>query len=434
MNKSSKIKNIYAREILDSRGDPTIETMIELENGISTKASVPSGASTGIYEAMELRDNNSKRYDGKGILNACKNVNTKIAQALKGMDVTQQQKIDQKMIDLDKTENKSNLGANAILSVSLACARLASKSQNIELYKYISSNFQFSTFNFQLPVPMFNILNGGKHADTNLDFQEFMIIPARKEFKEMVRVGAEIFYQLKNVLSKKGYNTNVGNEGGYAPNINSNKEAIELILEAIKKTKYKSDKDIFLGLDVAASEFYNKEKNKYILKADNLILSCEELINLYLDLTKKYPIISIEDPLEQNDWEGWIQINSKFNPPADGQNSKLLIVGDDFFVTNTKRLQKGIEQGCANAILIKLNQIGTLTETINCIKLAQKNNYKVIISHRSGETCDDFIADLAVAVSADYIKAGSLSRGERVCKYNRLMEIENQLKINYLPI
>ncbi|MEK9130243.1 MAG: phosphopyruvate hydratase [Patescibacteria group bacterium] len=419
--KSTKIKNIFAREILDSRGDPTIETTVKLENGISEKAAVPSGASKGIYEATELRDNNPKRYNGNGVLNACKNVNTKIFQALKGIDVMQQQIIDQIMIDLDKTENKSNLGANAILSVSLACARAAAKFKKIELYHYISICYALPTTHYILPIPMFNILNGGKHADTNLDFQEFMIIPSRKKFKEMVRIGSEIFHKLGNILLKKKYNANVGNEGGYAPNINSNEKAIKIILEAIKETKYQANKDIFLGLDVAASEFYNKEKNKYILKADNLILSRQKLINLYLDLIKKYPLISIEDPIEQDDWNGWNEITSKIP-------TKQLIIGDDFFVTNVKRLKKGIEQKCANAILIKLNQIGTLTETIECIKLAQKNHYKIIISHRSGETCDDFIADLAIAVKADYIKAGSLSRGERICKYNRLMEIEEKLK------
>jgi enolase len=419
----SKIRNIYAREILDSRGDPTVETTVELENGISSKAAVPSGASKGIYEALELRDNSPKRYDGKGVLLACKNVNTKIVQLLKGIDVTQQQEIDQKMIKLDNTENKSKLGANAILSVSLACARTAAKSQNMELYQYISTRYSLLVTRYSLPIPMFNIFNGGKHADTNLDFQEFMIISSQKKFKEMVRIGAEIFYKLKDILLKKGYDTDVGNEGGYAPDIRSNKEAIEIILEAIEKAGYKSGKDVFLGLDAAASEFYNKKQDYYILKNDNLILSREELINLYLNWTKKYHLVSIEDPLEQNDWKGWTSIMSNVKC----QMSNIMIVGDDFFATNIKRLKKGIEQKCANAILIKLNQIGTLTETIECIKLAQKNNYKIIISHRSGETNDDFIADLAVAVRADYIKAGSLSRGERLAKYNRLMEIEEQI-------
>ncbi|MEK7166895.1 MAG: phosphopyruvate hydratase [Patescibacteria group bacterium] len=423
-NKSSKIKNIYAREILDSRGDPTIETMIELENGISAKASVPSGASKGIYEALELRDNDLKRYNGKGVLLACKNVNTKIVRVLKGISIKEQQLIDQKMIELDGANNKSNLGANAILSVSLACARVAAKSQNMELYKYLSISYKLRTTSYKLPIPMFNIFNGGKHADTNLDFQEFMLLPSQNKFKEMVRMGAEIFYKLKDVLLERGYDTDVGNEGGYAPDISSNKEAIEIILEAIKKTKYQVGKNVFLGMDAAASEFYNQEKNKYLLKADNLILSRQELINLYLDWIKKYPIILIEDPLEQDDWEGWNKINLKFKI----QNSKTIVVGDDFFATNIDRLKKGIKQKCANAILIKLNQIGTLTETIECIKLAKKNNYKIIISHRSGETCDDFIADLAVAVNADYIKAGSLSRGERLSKYNRLMEIEEMFK------
>lgn len=439
-----KIKSIHAREILDSRGFPTIEASVELKNGIKEKASVPSGTSKGEYEALELRDNDPKRYQGMGVLKACENINEKIFKVLKGIEIVQQEKIDQIMIDLDGTENKSKLGANAILAVSLACSRVAAKSQNIELYQYISAIYNLSRFSFtekskildspsgksgqQLPIPMINIFNGGKHADTNLDFQEFMIIPQKNSFKEMIRKGAEVFHKLKEVLLEKGYDTDVGNEGGFAPDINSNSEAIDLIIEAIKKAGFEPNKDFFLGMDAAASEFYNKKENKYFLKTDKISLSQNQLIAFYFDWLKKYPLISIEDPLEQNDWGGWSEISSKFNPVLNtGQNAKLMVVGDDLFATNIKRLKKGIEEKCANAILIKLNQIGTLSETIKCIKLAKKNNFKIIISHRSGETIDTFISDLAVAVGADFIKAGSFSRGERTAKYNRLMEIEESL-------
>ncbi len=431
----SKIKQIIAREILDSRGNPTIETKIILDDGLTAKASVPSGASTGSHEAFELRDGDQKRYGGKGVLKAIENVNKKIAPALAGLDVSQQEKIDQAMIKLDGTENKKKLGANAILSVSLACARAASQDKGVELFEYIANTYKMGN-KFKLPTPSFNIFNGGKHADTNLDFQEFMVMPlanlarmksnaresnkTRMNFAEMVRMGSEIFHELGSVLREAGFDTDVGSEGGYAPDIISSVQAIELILAAAINAGYEPGEDIGLGIDVGSSELYNKKTKKYIFRLDNTNFTADNLIGLYHTWLKDYPIVSIEDGLAEDDWEGWQELTKEL-----GQD--LLIIGDDLFTTNTDRLRMGLKEKAANAILIKPNQIGTLTETIECIKLAQKHNYKIMISHRSGETCDDFIADLAVAVGADYIKAGSLSRGERVAKYNRLMEIEGLL-------
>jgi len=395
-----KIKNIIAREILDSRGNPTIETKVFLENGITAKASVPSGASTGIHEAWEMRDGDTNRYEGQGVLKAVGNVNTKILKKLKGTEVTQQEKIDRIMIELDGTDNKKNLGANAILSVSLACARAGAAAKNLELYAYIATSFSLQTSNFKLPTPSFNIFNGGKHADTNLDFQEFMILPLKEiSFKEKVRMGFEIFHSLGKVLKKAGFDTDVGNEGGYAPDIVSSIQAIELIVASMITAGYKPGVDVGLGIDVGSSQLYNPETRKYLFKLDQTNFTTNTLVGLYREWLRKFPIISIEDGLAE----------------------------DDLFVTNTARLRQGLKEKVANAILIKPNQVGTLTETIECIKLAQKHNYKIMISHRSGETCDDFIADLAVAVGAEYIKAGS-SRGERLAKYNRLMEIEDSLK------
>jgi enolase len=449
----AKIKSIQAREILDSRANPTIETEITLENGLKAKASVPSGVSTGVHEALELRDNNPKRYDGKGVFKACENVNKKINQALKGMEVFEQQAIDQKMIELDGTKNKSKLGANAILSVSLACCRAGALALDLPLYKYLSQlvvpedssrEITLSSLrtprnergNYKLPRPMFNIFNGGKHGDTNLDFQEFMVVPSKqintnssadkyRSFKKMLEIGVEIFHSLGDVLRSHGLDTDLGNEGGYAPNILSSEEAIELILEAVKKARYQYGKDVFLAIDAGASTLYNKRTKKYILKADKLSLNQDQMIEFYLDWLKKYPFISIEDPLYEDDWTGWQKLNCKSQIP----NSKFLIVGDDLFTTNIERLEKGIELEAANAVIIKPNQIGTLTETINCVKLAKRAGFKIICSHRSGETNDTFIADLAVACQADFIKAGAPSRGERVAKYNRLMEIEEGLKL-----
>lgn len=421
-----------------------METKIILEGGLAAKASVPSGASTGAYEALELRDGDKNRYGGLGVKKAVEGVNKIIAQEIAGIEVAEQKTIDKRLIKLDGTENKSFLGANAMLSVSLACARAGALTQKKELYEYIGEIFDLEKRR-KLPVPCFNIFNGGKHADTNLDFQEFMIIPAggaifnppfsreekKKRFKseekylsfsEMVRMGAEIFHELGGILKQVGYDTDVGNEGGYAPDIISSVQAIELILAAVKNAGYQPGRDIGLGIDVGSSVLFNKKTNKYIFKLDNSHFTSDSLIGLYYEWFRKYPIILIEDGLGEDDWEEWRKLTKELG-------SEILLVGDDLFVTNVNRLRKGIGEKVANSILIKPNQIGTLSETIECVKLAQKHNYKIVVSHRSGETGDDFIADLAVAVGADYIKAGSLSRGERVAKYNRLMDIEENLKI-----
>lgn len=419
-----RIKQITAREILDSRGNPTIETKIILDNGVSAKASAPSGASTGIHEACELRDGDRKRYGGLGVLKACKNVEAKIAPKLKGVDIAKQEAIDETMIKLDGTKNKKKLGANAILSVSLACARAGAMAKKTELYEYVAEIYQLpipSTRDskFQLPTPSFNIFNGGKHADTNLDFQEFMVLPLKKtSFAEKVRMGAEIFHELGYVLKKAGFDTDVGNEGGYAPDIASSIQAIELIIAAIINAGYNPGGDVGLGVDVGSSELYNPETKKYIFKLDRANFTNTTLANLYYEWFRKYPIISIEDGLAEDDWQGWRELTGRLG-------GEIMLIGDDLFATNIARLRQGLKERAANAILIKPNQVGTLTETVECVKLAQKHNYKIMVSHRSGETCDDFIADLAVAVGADYIKAGSLSRGERLAKYNRLMEIES---------
>lgn len=417
-----KIKNIIAREILDSRGNPTVEAKVELDNSVVAKASVPSGASTGVHEAWELRDGDKKRYDGLGVLTAVDNVNGKIAKKLKGFEVTKQLEIDAAMLSLDGTKNKSSLGANAILGVSLACARAAALAGKVELYEYLGKTYGFPAKEFSLPTPSFNIFNGGKHADTNLDFQEFMILPlVETSFAEKVRIGAEIFHSLGNVLKKAGFDTDVGNEGGYAPDIVSSIQAIELIVAAMIKAGYKPGEDVGLGIDVGSSELYNSETKKYLFRLDQANFTTNNLIGLYDEWFRKYPIISIEDGLAEDDWEGWRELTKELG-------DEMLLIGDDLFVTNTERLRKGLKEKVANAVLIKPNQVGTLSETIDCIKLAQKHNYRIMISHRSGETCDDFIADLAVAVGAEFIKSGSLSRGERLAKYNRLMEIEDKLK------
>ncbi len=419
----AKIKNIIAREILDSRGNPTVETKVILDNGIEAKAGVPSGASTGIHEAWELRDGDRKRYAGKGVLKAVKNVNEKIFEELEGVNVAEQEKIDQKMIKLDGTKNKRKLGANAILSVSLACARAAAVSDRQELFEYINKTYNFNNKKYKLPTPSFNIFNGGKHADTNLDFQEFMILPIKNQaFSEKVRMGAEIFHELGRVLKKAGFDTDIGNEGGYAPDISSSIQAIEFIIAAILNAGYEPGNDIGLGTDVGSSELYNDKTKKYIFKLDNAAYTSGTLVGLYKEWLRKYPIISIEDGLAEDDWDGWKDLNQELG-------NEILLIGDDLFTTNVERLRRGLKENVANAILIKPNQVGTLTETVECVKLAQKHNYKIMVSHRSGETCDDFIADLAVAINADYIKSGSLSRGERLSKYNRLMEIEQLLKL-----
>lgn len=417
----SKIKNITAREILDSRGNPTVETKITLDSGIFARASVPSGASTGVHEACELRDDDKERYGGKGVLKAVNNVNTVIYNALNGVDVRDQIEIDNLMIKLDGTQNKANLGANAILSVSLACARAAASSEGMELYQYIAKKYDFNSGKFKMPTPSFNIFNGGAHADTNLDFQEFMIMPIKqKSLAEQVRMGSEIFHELGAVLKQGGFDTDVGNEGGYAPDISSSIQAIEFILAAIMNAGYEPGIDVGLGIDVGSSQLYDQKTKKYIFKLDRAVFSGSDLIGLYYDWFRKYPIISIEDGLSEDDWQGWQDLTKELG-------EEMLLIGDDLFVTNISRLRQGLKEKAANAILIKPNQVGTLSETIECIKLAKNHNYKTMASHRSGETCDDFIADLAVATQCDYIKAGSLSRGERLAKYNRLMEIEEDL-------
>lgn len=417
----SKIKKISGREILDSRGNPTVEAKIVLDNGLFAVASVPSGASTGIHEAWELRDGDKKRYAGMGVLSAIKNVDTKINKALKGFDISKQEAIDNEMIKLDGTKNKKKLGANAILSVSLAAARVGALDKKKELYEYISQTYKFPQKEFKMPQPSFNIFNGGKHADTNLDFQEFMIMPLRKTtFAEKVRMGSEIFHELGHVLKAAGFDTDVGNEGGYAPDITSSIQAIELIIASIINAGYEPGREVGLGIDVGSSELYNKETGKYIFKLDQAQFAGNTLIDLYYEWFRKFPIISIEDGLEQDDWAGWQALNKELG-------SHMLLIGDDLFVTNIDRLRKGLKEKAANAILIKPNQVGSLTETIECIKLAQRHNLKTMASHRSGETCDTFIADLAVGAHTDYIKSGSLCRGERLAKYNRLMEIEELL-------
>ncbi len=419
--KNSSIKKIYAREILDSRGNPTLEVTVILRNNIFAKASVPSGASTGKHEALELRDNDKKRFNGKGVLKAVRNVNEKIYHILRNVDVQKQKKIDNLMLELDGTENKSALGANAILGVSLACCRAAAMYKRMPLYKYISKLFGESDSKFKLPIPSFNIINGGKHADNNIDFQEFMIFPSGiRTFKKRLQAGVEIFYSLRKVLQRKKLATTVGDEGGFAPNLSSNQQALDLLVSAVKKTNWKLGKQIFIAMDPASSEFF--KKGYYYLKGEEqeLKLSSEQMIEYWQKLIDKYPIVSIEDPLSQDDWDNWIKLTKKLK-------RKIQIVGDDFLVTNPARIKKAIELKAANAVLIKYNQIGTLTETLEAIRLAKENKWKIMVSHRSGETTDDFIADLAVGVRADQIKAGSLNRGERLCKYNRLLEIEEEL-------
>lgn len=411
------ISDIYAREVLDSRGNPTVEVEVFTESGAFGRAIVPSGASTGEHEAVELRDKDKKRYLGKGVLNAVKNVNEVLAPELIGFDVTNQVGVDETMIELDGTSNKGKLGANAILGVSMAVAKAAADFLGVELYNYLGG---FNTK--QLPVPMMNIINGGSHADNNVDFQEFMIMPTgAKSFKEGLRMGAEVFHNLKQVLKAKGYNTGVGDEGGFAPNLSSNEEALQVIIEAIEKAGYEPGKDIHLAMDVASSEFYNKETKKYVLAGEgNKELSNNELSDFYAELVEKYPIISLEDGLDENDWEGWKYLTEKLG-------KKIQLVGDDLFVTNTERLGRGIAEGIANSILIKVNQIGTLTETFDAIEMAKRAGYTAVISHRSGETEDTTIADIAVATNAGQIKTGSASRTDRIAKYNQLLRIEDQL-------
>src|SRR5437016_13763051 len=411
----SQIIHVHAREILDSRGNPTVEADVILSNGTLGRAAVPSGASTGEHEAVELRDGDPQRYSGKGVLKAVRNVNELIARALKGMDARDQGEVDRTLIELDGTGAKSKLGANAILAASLATALAEANDQNLPLYRYLGGENAKT-----LPVPMMNIVNGGAHADNNVDFQEFMIVPVGAEkFSEALRMGAEIFHTLKSVLKRKGYATSVGDEGGFAPNLKSNEEAIETIIEAIAQAGYQAGENVLLALDPAASEFY--DGTAYVFKkSDGRRISSDQMVALWQEWAGKYPIISIEDGMAENDWDGWKALTDEIG-------RRVQLVGDDLFVTNTKFLQKGIELGVANSILIKVNQIGTLSETLECIETAKSNNRTAVISHRSGETEDAFIADLAVATNAGQIKTGSLSRSDRIAKYNQLLRIEDEL-------
>ena len=412
----SVIESVYAREVLDSRGNPTVEVEVVLESGAQGRAIVPSGASTGAFEAVELRDGDKSRYLGKGTQTAVDNVNNIIAEQLEGMESTDQPGIDALLLELDGTPNKGKLGANAILGVSMAVARAAANELGLPLFQYIGGvNAK------QLPVPMMNILNGGEHADNNVDVQEFMILPVGAPcFKEGLRMGAEVFHALKKVLGEKGLACGVGDEGGFAPNLGSNREALELIVEAIKAAGYEPGKDVMLGLDVAASEMYNEETKKYVLAGEGKELTAAEMVDLYEDWTTNFPIITIEDGLDEEDWAGWKVLTERLG-------KKVQLVGDDLFVTNTERLERGIEAGVANSILIKVNQIGTITETLDAIEMAKRAGYTAVISHRSGETEDTTIADLAVAVNAGQIKTGAPSRTDRVAKYNQLLRIEEMV-------
>lgn len=416
------IKKIKAREILDSRGNPTVEAEVKLESGVKARASVPSGASTGAYEDLELRDNDLSRYGGLGVLTAVNNVNTAINELIAGMDAREQEKIDRKMIEADGTDNESNLGANAILSVSLAICRAAAEDSKLQLYEYINEIFNLKIKKFGVPIPMFNVINGGMHSDSGLSIQEYKLIPnGIKTFAEQLRAGSEIFHALKKILSSKGYSVSVGDEGGFAPKLESNSSALEIINQAIETAGYKGGSEVSVGIDAAANSFFNKKESVYIFKPEDVTLSREMLVNIYNEWIQKYNVISLEDGLNENDWEGWKLMMEKIG-------SKTLIIGDDLLVTKVERLKKGIKNKACNAVLIKVNQAGTLWETIETVKLAKKNNMKTIVSHRSGETTDDFIADLAVGTGADFIKSGSLSRGERICKYNRLLKIEEKIK------
>lgn len=411
------IVDVQAREILDSRGNPTVEAEVTLADGAMGRAAVPSGASTGEHEAVELRDGNKDRYMGKGVLTAVGNVNLPIADALQGVEATDQRHVDEIMLELDGTPNKANLGANAILSVSMACSRACANALKVPLYRYlggVAANI--------LPVPMMNILNGGAHADSNVDFQEFMAMPIGADtFSEALQWGVEIFHTLKSVLKKRGYNTAVGDEGGFAPSLKANEEAIEVILEAMQQAGFHAGEDVAIALDPAANEFFDADRGKYIFKkGDKSVRSSEEMVRFWSDWVRQYPIVSLEDGLAEDDWRGWRTL-------TDELGDKIQLVGDDLFVTNTERLSRGIEEGVANSILIKLNQIGTVSETLDAIDLARRNGYTAVISHRSGETEDPFIADLAVATGTGQIKTGSASRTDRIAKYNQLLRIEQEL-------
>lgn len=418
-----KIEFIHAHEILDSRGNPTLNVSVLLKNGSRGSASVPSGASTGIHEALELRDGDAKRYNGKGVLIAAKNVNTKILSVVRGMDVMDIEKIDDTMRILDGTVNKHRLGANAILGVSMACAHAGARRRKIPLYRHLRDIYSLDYQAYKLPTPLMNVFNGGRHASTNLDMQEFIIIPhGFTKFSRKLQAGVEIYHALGEILRKDKMDTDLGDEGGYAPDVGKTEDALEYLKKAVQKAKYKLGKQVGFGIDVAASEFYDPRKDRYVLKTDRIKYNSDQMIELYARWAKKYPMLSIEDGLDQDDWDGWKKMTATLG-------KQMMLIGDDLFVTNSERIQKGIDNKIANAVLIKVNQIGTLSETIQAIKLAQQNKYKVVISHRSGETADTTIADLAVAVNAQYIKTGAPSRSERLVKYNRLLEIEEELLI-----
>lgn len=417
------IKKIKAREILDSRGNPTIEAKIFLDNGLTEIASVPSGASRGTYEAIELRDADFSRFNGRGVLSACRNIEEIISPALTGKEITNFKEIDQTLLELDGTKNKSRLGANAILACSIVCLRAGAKIVEQPLYRYLREVFNLNLSDYQLPVPLFNLINGGRHSDSNIEIQEFLIFPnQRKKISQSIQMASEVFFNLLGILkTRRGTSKAVGDEGGLVPILNNNEEGLKFLTEAIEKAGYKPGNDFFLGLDIAASEFYN-QREFYRFEGKNL--SRKEMISIYKNWLTKYPLKLLEDPLEENDFSGWQRLKDELLEI----NSELLILGDDLFTTNLERFKKGIKFNSANGIIIKPNQIGTISETIECVKLAWQNNYKISVAHRSGETNDTFIADLAVAINADFIKAGGLTRGERIAKYNRLMEIEKEIE------
>ncbi len=420
----AKITRVVAREILDSRGEPTVEVCVTLDDGVEAKAGVPSGKSTGAFEAIELRDNDMRRFRGMGVLRAVENVNSIIAQAVIGMEVSHQQALDDVLRALDGTPNKGRLGANAILGVSLAACRAAAVSLGIPLHEHIATLYGTKEAKAEFPVPMFNIVNGGKHADSGLSVQEFKIIPfGIKTFPEQLRAGSEIFHALQSILEQGGLTTSVGDEGGFAPHVESHAQALQMIGQAVTEAGYRLGEDIFIGLDVAADSFYNKVEDQYLLKPEGAALSRESLINLYREWMEKYAVVSIEDGLHEEDWDGWAIMREKLEKEPTAWKQPLMLIGDDLLVTNVARLKKAIEKKACNAVLIKVNQIGTLSETLDCMRLAREHSMHRVISHRSGETTDDFIADLAVGTGAEFIKSGSLSRGERLAKYNRLLEI-----------
>lgn len=418
------IVSVKGREILDSRGNPTVEVHVELSDGTRASAGVPSGASTGKFEAVELRDNDPHRYGGQGVLNAINHINSELASAVTGMDAHDQKTLDEKMIALDGTENKGRLGANAILGVSLAVCRAAALSSKLPLFEYIAILSKTKKQNANFPIPMFNIINGGKHSDSGFSVQEFKIIPSGiTSYSEQLRAGSEIFHSLKKMLEKENFSVGVGDEGGFAPRLESHTQALSLLGQAITEARYRLGEEVFIGLDVAANSFYDTTEDQYVLKPEGVSLSRESLINVYREWMQKYSVVSVEDGLHEEDWDGWAQMKEKLEKEGAVWKKPVMLIGDDLLVTNVKRLQQAIKHHSCNAVLIKLNQIGTVSETIACMQLAEKHGLHRIISHRSGETVDDFIADFAVGTGAEFIKTGSLSRGERLAKYNRLKEI-----------